>query len=224
MLKVDEPGDRAARRQLIKTQTVVARPFLVPEVQLHLVTEACPLWKATDADLAALDLPAPYWAFAWPGGQALARYVLDHPAEVADKTVLSFGAGGGVEAVAAALVGARRVVAADIDPFAVEALWMNAALNGVRLEPTDNDYLGFRDPAWDVVLVGDVSYEDTLAQRLLRWLQDLDAHGVAVRLSDPGRGFIEEAALERLTVYRSPSDIDIDGTDLRPTPIFTVAR
>ena len=132
----------SARQALIREQTVVDRPYLVPEVALHLVTDRCPLWRATDADLEALALPAPYWAFAWAGGQALARYVLDEPEVVKGKAVLCFGAGGGVEAVAAALAGAARVVASDIDPFAVDALRMNARLNGVTLEVTDADLLG----------------------------------------------------------------------------------
>ena len=207
-------------RALIRAQTIIDRPFLAPEVRLHLVTEACPLWKATDADLEALGLCAPYWAFAWPGGQALARYVLDFPAQVSGKTVLSFGAGGGVEAVAAALAGASRVIASDIDPFAVEALHMNAALNDVTLEATTDDLIGHIDPAWQVVLAGDVTYESELADRLGRWFWDLKESGVAVRIADPGRGFVDPTRYDVLAAYDAPSDIDIDGSDLRPTPIF----
>lgn len=215
------PLTASSARSLIEAQTVVARPFLVPEVALRLVTDACPLWRATDADLEALGLPAPYWAFAWAGGQALARYVLDHAHRVAGKTVLSFGAGGGVEAIAAALAGAT-VVATDIDPFAVEALRINAALNGVSLTATDQDVLGVLDPSWDVVLVGDVTYETELAEQTVAWLSALSQRGAAVLLSDPGRGFIDPARFTTLTTYESPSDVDLDGTDLRTTPILTL--
>ncbi len=207
---------------LIRQQTVVDRAYLVPEVALHLITDACPLWTATDADLEALDLSAPYWAFAWSGGQALARYVLDHPEEVAGKTVLSFGAGGGIEAIAAALAGARRVIAADIDPVAVEAIRMNAALNAVELEVTARDLLGVVTPAWDVVLAGDVTYEDELAARVVDWLTRLQIEGAQVRIADPGRGFVDETRLVPLVTYDAPSDIDIDGTDLKPTTVFRV--
>ena len=210
----------ADRRALIRAHTVIEAPFLVPEVKLHLVTDACPLWTATDADLERLQLPAPYWAFAWSGGQALARHVLDHPKVVAGKTVLSFGAGGGIEALAAARAGAQRVIASDIDPFAVDALNLNAAVNGVALEATDEDLIDHDDPAWQVVLAGDVTYETELADRVVAWLARLQARGAVVWIADPGRGFLNETRLEPVATYSAPSDIDIDGTDLRPTTIF----
>ncbi len=191
---------------------------------MRLVTDACPLWTASDRDLEALSLSAPYWAFAWSGGQALARHVIDHPHEVAGKTVLVFGAGGGVEALAAAKAGADRVVASDIDPFAVEALALNAELNGVVVEATGEDLLGVRSPDWDVVLAGDVTYESELADRVLDWLGDLQTTGLEVRLADPARGFLDPARLEVLSSYDAPSDIDFDGTDLQPTPVCRLRR
>ncbi|MEL7369929.1 MAG: 50S ribosomal protein L11 methyltransferase [Myxococcota bacterium] len=209
-----------ARRALIRAETIIDRPFLVPEVSMHLITDACPLWKATDADLERLGLPAPYWAFAWSGGQALARHILDHPEEVSSRTVLSFGAGGGVEALAAARAGARRVIASDIDPFAIEALHLNAALNDVDIEATIDDLIGHIDPAWDIVLAADVTYETELTARVIDWLAELQARGVEVRIADPGRGFLNPARLEMLAEYDAPSDIDIDGSDLRVTPVY----
>ncbi|MEO1336185.1 MAG: 50S ribosomal protein L11 methyltransferase [Myxococcota bacterium] len=192
----------------------------MPEVSMHLITDACPLWKATDADLERLGLPAPYWAFAWSGGQALARHILDHPEEVSSRTVLSFGAGGGVEALAAARAGARRVIASDIDQFAIEALHLNAELNDVDIEATIDDLIGHIDPAWDIVLAADVTYETELTARVIDWLAELQARGVEVRIADPGRGFLNPARLEMLAEYDAPSDIDIDGSDLRVTPVF----
>ena len=215
--------DAAARRTLILAETTVDRPFLVPEVALHLVNETCRLWTATDADLEALRLPAPYWAFAWSGGQALARFVLDYPQEVRNKTVLCFGAGGGVEALAAAKAGARRVIASDVDPFAADALHLNAALNRVSLDVTTADLIGRTDPEWDVVLAGDVTYETTLADRVLDWLTTLQARGAAVRIADPGRGFLDARRLRVLTTYQAPSDIDFDGKDLVATSVYAVA-
>jgi predicted nicotinamide N-methyase len=151
--------------ELVLQHTVVATPPLCPELRLHLVTETCPLWRATEADLARLGLSEPYWAFCWPGGQALARHLLDHPALVAGARVLDFGAGSGVEAIAALRAGAAHALAADIDPLAGVACRLNARLNDVALEVTDEDLVG-SDRGWDVVLVGDMFYERRLAERV----------------------------------------------------------
>lgn len=125
-----QPWDPGSRRQFILDQTVQTVPPLCPELPMRLITDACPLWTAGDATLEALNLPAPYWGFAWPGGQALARYLLDHPEDVRGRRVLDFGAGCGIEALAALRVGAAQAVGADIDPFAEHAMHLNAELNG----------------------------------------------------------------------------------------------
>jgi predicted nicotinamide N-methyase len=200
---------------------VVLRPPLCPELKLWGITEGCALWSADEARLESLSLPPPYWAFCWPGGQALARYVLDHPAFCAGKTILDFGAGGGIEALAALKVGAREVVASDIDPFAVEALLLNARLNRLRLKATVENLIG-EDRGWEVVLAGDVFYERELALEVLGWLRKLAGRGARVLLGDPHRGYLPPDALRSIQAYMAPSDIDVGGRYLKPTAIFEV--
>lgn len=209
---------------LIRAHTVVARPPLVPELELHLVTADCPLWRADEAELARLGLPEPYWAFAWPGGQALARHILDHPEEVRGRRVLDFGAGGGIEALAAARVGAADVLATDLDPLAIEACRMNARLNGLALRATTEDVLGRTELDADLVLVGDVTYADPLAGRVLTWMKALADLGIDVWVADPGRGFLDASRLEPLASYEAPSDVDVDGRYRVTTSVCRLRR
>ncbi|MEQ9495920.1 MAG: 50S ribosomal protein L11 methyltransferase [Deltaproteobacteria bacterium] len=214
------PDDRA-HAALIREHTVVAAPFLVPEVRLHLVTPQCALWKATDADLERLELPAPYWAFGWAGGQAIARAILDGEIDVADKRVVDFGAGSGLIAIAAMLRGATCALAADVDPFAAIACRMNAALNGVTIETTVVDLVG-REVNADVVFAGDVTYAADLAAAVRTWLLRLVAAGRRIYVGDPGRGFLDTEGLERVATIDAPSDVDVDGQYLVPTPIYAL--
>ena len=203
------------------THTVTAKARLCPEIQLHLVTAECPLWKATEDEAAALGLVEPYWAFSWAGGQALGRYVLDHTEVVRDKDVLDFGAGGAVEGIAAARAGAR-VLAADIDPMALEAARLNAALNGVSLDVTADDLVGRVSRAWDVVLAGDVFYGTEMAKPTLAWLCALADRGTLVLIGDPDRGFLDTTGLDPVVRYDAPADNDADGSFLRPTTVYRV--
>ena len=139
------PEDRAA---FIRANTTLQRPPHTPEIALHLASEVMPIWTLTEEALAEIGLPPPFWAFAWAGGQALARYVLDHPEAVAGKAIIDFASGSGIVAVAAAKAGAARVLAADIDPFCNAAVAMNAAANGVALDYTGTDLLDAPPPAW----------------------------------------------------------------------------
>lgn len=214
--------DAPQREALVRAETVLAAPVLCPELRLHLITDACRLWTATDADLEALELPAPYWAFAWAGGQALARHVFDNPALVRGKTVLDFGSGGAIEGLAALRVGAARVIAADIDPFAETVAHLNAAQNGVQIETTTEDLIGLDDPAWQVVLAGDVTYDDEMAARVRAWLHTLAARGATVLIADPGRGFLDTRGLEPVATYEAPADVDADGTHRVRTTVYTV--
>lgn len=221
---VDAPRAEDAARALVRAHTVIASPWLCPELSLHLVTEACPLWRATEPELARLGLPEPYWAFAWAGGQALARYLLDHPEEVRGARVLDFGAGGGVEALAAARAGAAAVLASDLDPVACTALQLNAELCGVPahvIETTTEDLIG-RRRAHDVVLVGDVCYEPALSRRLWAWLESLAREGARVLVGDPGRGNIPLDRATRIFTCDAPSDVDVDGRWLRATSVFAL--
>lgn len=213
------PDERMRR---VREHTVIARPWLCPELPMRLITHECPLWYLREEDVHAMGWETPYWAFAWPGGQSLARHVLDHPELVAGRTVLDFGAGGAVEGIAARRAGARRVIAADLDPMALVAAGMNAALSGVSLELTGDDVLGRDDPAWDVVLAGDVFYEAELAARALAWLSGLAARGATVLLGDPYRGNVPEARVEPLAWYDAPFDTDVRGEHLRRTQVARV--
>jgi predicted nicotinamide N-methyase len=181
--------DLSPRAIFVRAHTALAAPPLVPEVRLYLASEVTPLWEATEATLAAAYVPPPYWAFAWPGGQALARYVLDHRETVQGKRVLDFAAGSGVTAIAAARAGAAAVEAAEIDAIAIAALALNAATNEAAVTCTDADLVG-SDGGWDVVLAGDVCYERPMAERVTPWLQQLARRGAVVLLGDPGRAYL----------------------------------
>jgi predicted nicotinamide N-methyase len=199
----------------IRANTVVTAPPLVPEISLRLATEITPLWQATEAMLAASQLPPPYWAFAWAGGQALARHVLDHPELVRDRDVLDFGAGSGLLAIAAARAGARTVLAAEIDPVAAEAIALNAALNGVAVAVEATDVIGRRSAPWQIILAGDMCYERPLAERLTMWLSELVQDGATVLLGDPGRNYLPKSGLAALARYRVPTPLDLEDREWR---------
>jgi predicted nicotinamide N-methyase len=195
---------------------------LVPEVALHLAGDSIALWSETEAlEAGGPPLPPPYWAFAWPGGQALARYILDHPGEVSGKTVLDFGSGSGLVAIAAAKAGAACACASEIDPLALVALELNAAANGVFIEPLESDIIG-TDARWDTVLAGDMCYERELSGRLTVWLKDLAKDGVRVLIGDPGRNYFpgEGATLTRLASYTVPTSRDLENRECRETSVY----
>lgn len=211
----------------IITRTAVAAPPLVPEILLHLATEVTPLWQATEAELARDNLPPPYWAFAWPGGQAVSRYVLDDPALVRGRRVLDFAAGSGVVAIAAWRAGAAAVTAVEIDTFAAEAIRLNVALNGagapgaavtVRCEDLVGDALA----GIDVVLAGDVCYERPMAERVTTWFRTLAAGGKVVVIGDPGRTYLPRAGLHALACYVVPTSLDLEDRLTRETRVLQV--
>ncbi|MDJ0943757.1 MAG: 50S ribosomal protein L11 methyltransferase [Kiloniellales bacterium] len=208
----------------VRDNTAVERPALVPEIALHLASEVVPLWQATEADLAETGLPPPFWAFAWAGGQALARFLLDEPDWVAGKRVLDFAAGSGVQGIAAALAGAARVEASEIDRFALAALALNAEANGVALALRDEDVVGLPNPGWEVVLAGDVCYERPMAERVARWLGGLARGGVTVLLGDPGRSYLPKAGLTRLARYAVPTTRELEDSDLRNAVVWQVTE
>ena len=154
----------------IQRNTAITAPPLVPEIRLHLATEMTPIWQATEETLARGAVPPPFWAFAWAGGQALARYLLDHPETVRGREVLDIGSGSGIVAIAAAKAGASRVVAAEIDHFAAAAIALNTALNGVTVRIETRDLLDRAAAGWGVALAGDICYEEPMSSRAMRWL------------------------------------------------------
>jgi predicted nicotinamide N-methyase len=203
----------------IQANTVVAAPPLVPEIRLHLASEITPLWQATEAELGREQLPPPYWAFAWAGGQALARHVLDHPALVRGRRVLDFGAGSGLLALAAAKAGAAVAVAAEIDAVAASAIALNAALNALSVAVESADIIGGA-AAWDAVLVGDMCYERPLAERLTPWLRHLARGGAEVLLGDPGRAYLPKSGLLELARYTVPTPLDLEDSTSRETVVW----
>jgi len=214
------PEARRDPAAFIRANTAVAAPPLVPEIRLWLASEAVALWQAGEAELAATGLPPPYWAFAWAGGQALARYLLDHPEQAAGKRVLDFAAGSGLQAIAAAKVGAAAVTANEVDPFAAAAIGLNAALNGVAVAVLEGDLIDHPGAGWDLVLAGDVFYERDLAARVEPWLRRLAAAGATVLVGDPVRGFLPKAGLARLAAYAVKTDRALEDTDLRNAAVW----
>ena len=207
--------------ELVLANTTVQSAALVPEIRLHLASELLPLWRATETDLADLGLPPPYWAFVWPGGQALARYILDHPALVQGKRVLDFGACAGIGAIAAARAGAGAVVAAEIDPFAAAAIELNAALNGASVGIAQHDVLAVRPDA-DVILIGDMCYERPLAERLTAWMFARAAEGRLVLLADPGRAYVPQGGLIELARHIVPTTLELESRTERETVVYRV--
>ena len=194
----------------------------MPEIRLHLATEITPIWRATEETLARSALPPPFWAFAWAGGQALARYLLDHPAGVAGHSVLDFGAGSGLVAIAAAKAGAASVFAAEIDHFAAAAIAANAALNDVAIAVTTADLLDTVDPRWEVVSAGDVCYERPMADRVTGWLRGLAARGTLVLLGDPGRAYLPSEGLVERGRYLVPTSRELEDRDTRDAVVWEV--
>jgi predicted nicotinamide N-methyase len=185
-----------------------------PEILLHLADEATALWQKTEEELGEIGLPPPFWAFAWAGGQALARYILDHPETVASKTVLDFASGSGLVAIAAAKAGAARVEACDIDAYALAAMPLNAAANAVTIFPRAKLDIG-ADEGWDVVLAGDISYEQDTARAVTDWLQTLHRRGARVLIGDPGRTYLARDRLEAIAEYRVPVTRALEDCDIK---------
>lgn len=206
----------------VHRNTAIAAPPLVPEIRLHLATEATPIWRAGEETLARSAVPPPFWAFAWAGGQALARYLLDHPEIVAGRRVLDFGAGSGLVAVAAAKAGAAAVTAADIDPFAAAAIAANAALNGVAIAVVTADLTERAAGDWPVVTAGDICYEQPMAARAMAWLRRQAAQGNLVLLGDPGRAYVPTVGLAERARYTVPTSRELEDRDRRDCVVWRV--
>lgn len=199
----------AERQAFILEHTVAERPTLVPEIELRQGGLAMPLWEAAALADRRPAVPPPYWAWPWAGGLVLARHVLDHPELVRGRTVVDIGCGCGIVAIAAALAGAASVTAIDIEIFAIEATRLNAAANGVEVDAVEADPIG-TDEGWDVVLVGDLWYEQELAERMAPWLRDLAGRGAVVLTGDLGRAHLPRTGLAELarSVVATPVDLE----------------
>ena len=202
----------------LRAHTTPVRPSLVPELVLQLATEITPIWQATEDWLHRTGIAPPFWAFAWPGGQALARHVLDHPASVAGRHVLDFAAGCGIAAIACARAGAARVDAAEIDPLAIAAIGLNAAANGAAVTPLTGDLVG-GSGAWDVILCGDVCYEAPMTAHILPWLRGLAARA-EVWLADPGRAYLPREGLVAFAQHIVPTTTELEDRAERPVTLY----
>ncbi len=208
----------------IRAWTIVGPPPLCPELKLHLAGPVTPLWEATEKTLEREGLPPPYWAFAWPGGQALARHLLDNPGMVAGKRVLDFAAGCGIAGIAAARAGAARVTASDLDAFARAAIRLNAGLNGVAVEASAEDFTSGGGAAFDAILAGDVCYERAMAESVWPWLKKQAACGVDVWLADPGRAYLPQEDLREVARYAVPTTLELEDRIERQTAVYRVTN
>ncbi|MBR1216905.1 methyltransferase [Bradyrhizobium sp. U87765 SZCCT0131] len=208
----------------IRANTRLRAVPLVPEIALHVADEAVPLWTKTEDELGEAGLPPPFWAFAWAGGQALARYVLDHPDAVAGRDVLDLASGSGLVAIAAMKAGARSVCAADIDRFALAAVRLNAQANDVTISVGDGDVLaGATCSPVQTVLAGDIFYERDTAERALAFLSGHAAAGATVLIGDPGRSYLPRDRLRRLADYHVPVTRELEDTEIKHTAVWTLA-
>lgn len=214
--------DGEAALRFVAAHTALARPALVPEIELHLATEITPIWQATEDWLAERNIEPPFWAFAWPGSQALARLILDGAIPVRGRRVLDFAAGGGLAAIAAARAGATRVEAAEIDPLAIAATRLNAAHNGVAVEASTADVVG-QPRRWDTVLAGDVCYEAPMTGHIMPWLRRLAAEGAEVLLADPGRAYLPKAGLVALARFSVPTTRELEDRDTRDVTVYRIS-
>jgi predicted nicotinamide N-methyase len=206
-------------RRFILENTSVLSPPHVPEIRLHLADEAHELWHRTESELRTSGLEPPFWAFAWAGGQGLARHVLDNPDSVRGKKVLDFASGSGLVAIAALRSAAANVLAADIDPFSADAVELNAELNGFVLEHSAENLVG-QDHGWHTVLAGDVFYDRAMAELLVPWFGALAARGAEVLIGDPGRAYLPKDHLQKLSDHQVPVTRALEDQDVRKTTVW----
>jgi predicted nicotinamide N-methyase len=230
----DEMTTRNARmRDFILANTRLLRPPLVPEVVLHLAEESVPIWRKTEEELGEMNVPPPFWAFAWAGGQALGRYLLDHPETVAGRTVLDIGSGSGLVAIAARMAGARHVTANDIDTFAIEACRINAEVNSVEVSLDGGNLIGGAGPwageppsaiaAAEVLCLGDVFYEKELASNILGISEHAHKRGCRVIVGDPRRSYFPADKFMMIGEYAVPVTRDLEDNEIKNSAVWEFA-
>jgi predicted nicotinamide N-methyase len=207
-------------RDFVRTHTALGQAPLVPEIVLHLATEITPIWQATEDWLAQRNLDPPFWAFAWPGGQALARHILDHQAALTGRRVLDFAAGGGIAAIACARAGATAE-AAEIDPTAIAAIHLNAEANNVTITAAPADVVG-APCRWDLILCGDVCYEAPMTAHILPWLRAM-ARNAEVWVADPGRAYLPREGLTAFAAYRVPTTLELEDRTERQVTLYRLS-
>lgn len=211
-------GDEKA---FILANTVLTPAPHAPEIRLYVAEEITPIWRMTEAALGELGVEPPFWAFAWAGGQAIARYLLDHPEEARGKSVLDFASGSGLCAIAAMKAGAAQTLACDIDPLCRAAIGLNADANGVVVSSTIEDLLDRPPPPVDLILAGDIFYDKPVAMRVLAWLAKAHAAGARVLLGDPGRTYFPKEGLTRLADYQVTTTRELEDFEIKRTGVWT---
>lgn len=204
----------------IRANTRLLQVPMVPEIRLHLAAESLPIWQKTEEELGRMNVPPPWWAFAWAGGQALARYILDTPAVAAGRSVLDLGAGSGLGAIAAVKAGAASVLAADTDAFALEAMALNADANSVALDTTSADLLAASPRSFGLVVVGDLFYERPLAERALTFIAAARDLGANVLVGDPQRSYFPKERFHRIAEYSVPVTRDLEDMEIKRTAVW----
>ncbi len=215
---LDKPHGPMER--FVKQNTTIGHPPLAPETPLHLGLEIAPLWEATEQHLDEQGLLPPFWAFAWAGGQGLARFCLDNPSLIHDKKVVDFASGSGLCAISAKLAGASHVLAADIDCFAVTSIGLNAALSGVTLDICLENIIGLSHNLPDILLAGDIFYDEGLSHKTIPWFETLAAAGVQIYVGDPGRPFFPKDRFREVARYSVPGPEDADTRQDRRTMVY----
>ncbi len=202
----------------VRANTALGHAALVPDIALHQASEITPIWQATEAWLAAAGVDPPFWAFAWPGGQAIARHVLDHPELVAGKRVLDFAAGCGIAAIACARAGAACVEAAETDVLAAAAIKLNATANAVDVDVVCANLVGSAC-RWDIIICGDVCYEAPMTRHILPWLEAM-ARAATVWLADPGRAYLPRSGLEPFAHIVVPTSLELEDRTEREVTLY----
>lgn len=214
------PADRASRIEFIKNNTRLQSTNLVPELQLYLADESIAIWEKTEEELGQMNLPPPFWAFAWAGGQALARFILDDPPVVAGKRILDLGSGCGIVSIAAMRAGASKAIAADVDAFAMISAEVNGAANSVVLEPIDRDLLDEEADDFDIVMVGDLFYEDLLSKRVIGFMQRASKKGLPVLVGDPRRSYFPKQMFECIAQYDVPVTRELEDNEIKRAAVW----
>ena len=215
-MPIDDPG------AFIRAHTSLLPAPHAPEIRLYVADEITPIWRMTEEALGELGLNPPFWAFAWAGGQAIARYLLDHPEEVRGKTVLDFACGSGLCAIAAMKAGAASALGVDIEPLCAAAVALNAEANGVHVQVRIEDILERPAPAVDVILAGDVCYERPMAERVLAWLRAAHKAGAHVLIGDPGRTYFPRRGLDPIADYQVSTTRELEDVEIKRTRVWTI--
>jgi predicted nicotinamide N-methyase len=217
-MAIDDPD------AFIRAHTALLPAPHAPEIRLHVASEITPIWRLTEEALGPLGLAPPFWAFAWAGGQAIARYLLDHPEEAAGRTVLDFACGSGLCAIAAMKAGATSALAVDIEPLCAAAVALNAEANGVSVQSRIADILDQPAPPCDLILAGDVCYEKPMTERVLAWLGAAHAAGARVLIGDPGRAYFPKTGLDPLADYQVATTRELEDVEIKRSRVWTFAQ